>query len=362
MSTAMTEKSAMPSAQKPATVARPLVSVCISAYNVERFVGTAVRSVLAQTYSNLEVIFIDNGCTDETYEAARAVADERVRFVRVMPNMGGYQAMNQAVTLARGDLIAIYHSDDFYEPNIVEKEAAYLQAHPEAGAVFCMEHFMDEQGAIFGGASLPAELRGRDPLSYADVFPFLLRRKNILFCCPSFMVRRLVWDTVGPFDADRLDIGSDLDMWIRIVRRFPVGVLDERLMRYRVTGKQWSARYKRLRTEPDVHFPIMDEYLAKDGWLARLSRRDLVEYAFHRCDDDTVRAANWVIQREPAKARPLLQGGYPWRTLLYGIRRRKLRVLLLRTLMRAGLALGADRSLARLLAWTEYGGKLSEGV
>jgi glycosyltransferase involved in cell wall biosynthesis len=325
---------------------------------VERFVGTALQSILAQTYSNVEIIFIDNGCTDNTYEAARAAADERVRFVRVMPNMGGYQAMNKAVELARGELIAIYHSDDFYEPNIIEKEVVYLESHPEAGAVFCMEHFIDEHGTIFGGASLPAELRGRDPLTYADIFPFLLRQKNILFCCPTFMVRRAVWDAVGPFDADRLDIGSDLDMWIRVVRHCPVGILDERLMRYRVTRKQWSARYKRLRTEPEIHFAIMDKYLDKDNWLPRLSRRDLVEYDFHRCDDDAVRAANWVIQGEPAKARALLQGGYPWRTFLYGIRRRKLRTLLLRAVIRAGLALGGARPLARFLTWTEYGGQL----
>jgi GT2 family glycosyltransferase len=343
--------------RSPASVSRPLVSVCISAYDVERFVGTALKSVLAQTYSNVEVIFIDNGCTDKTYDAARAVADERVRFVRVMPNMGGYQAMNKAVELAQGELIAIYHSDDFYEPDIVEKEVAYLQSHPEAGAVFCMEHFMDEQGTIFGGASLPAELRGRDPLYYAEVFPFLLRRKNILFCCPTFMVRREVWDAVGPFDADRLDIGSDLDMWIRIVRQFPVGILDERLMRYRVTHEQWSARYKRLRTEPDIHFAIMDHYLAEDDWLPRLSRRDLVEHAYQRCDDDTSRAANWVILGEPAKAGALLRGSFPWPTLLFGIQRRKLRVLLLRAMMRVALGSGMGRLLGRVLTWTEYGGR-----
>lgn len=356
MSTTLTGKTSILPEQSATSVSQPLVSVCISAYNVERFVAAALRSVLAQTYSNIEVVFIDNGCVDNTYEAARAVADERVRFVRVMPNMGGYQAMNKAVTMARGELIAIYHADDFYEPNILEKEAAFLQAHPEAGAVFCMEHFMDEQGTIFGGARLPAEFRGRDVLHYGDVFPFLLRRKNILFCCPTFMVRRAVWDTVGPFDADRLDIGSDLDMWIRIVRQFPVGILDERLIRYRVTQKQWSARYKHLRTQPDVHFPIMDYYLEKDDWLARLSRRDLVEHAFQRCDDDTTRAANWLILGKPDEARTLLRGTYPWRTLWYGIRRRKLRVLLLRALMRAWLRFGKARHLACFLTWTEYGG------
>jgi glycosyltransferase involved in cell wall biosynthesis len=328
------------------------------AYNAERFVGTALKSVLAQTYSNVEVVFIDDGSTDGTYEAARAVADERVRFVRVRPNTGGYQAMNKAVGLARGELIAIYHADDFYEPRIVEKEVAYLEAHPEIGAVFCMDHLIDEQGTIIGGASLPAEFRGREALHYADVFPFLMRRKNILFCCPTFMVRRPVWEAVGPFDADRFDIGSDLDMWIRIVRRFPVGILDERLMGYRVTGEQWSARHKHLRTEPEICFAIMDHYLEKDDWLPRLTRGDLVEYAFQLCDDDTCRAANWVILAEPDKARALLRRPYPWRTLLHGVRRRKLRVLLLRAVMRAGLSLGTGRLLAPFLIWTEYGGRL----
>jgi glycosyltransferase involved in cell wall biosynthesis len=357
MSTAITGKTSVVTDKSAAGVERPLVSVCMSAYNVERFVATALQSVVAQTYSNVEVIFIDNGCTDNTFEAARSVADERVQFVRVMPNMGGYQAMNNAVTLARGEFIAIYHSDDFYEPNILEKEVAFLQAHPDVGAVFCMDHFMDEEGKIFGGNSMPAKFRGRDVLHYAEVFPFLLRHKNTLFCCPTFMVRRAVWDAAGPFDADRLDIGSDLDMWIRIVRQFPVGILDERLMRYRVTRKQWSARYKRLRTVPDIHFAIMDEYLEKDNWLPRLSRRDLIEHVYQRCDDNTCRAASYVILGEPAKARELLRGRYPWRTLLR-FRRRKLRVLFLRTLMRAGLGVGLGRFLTRFLTWTEYGGNL----
>jgi glycosyltransferase involved in cell wall biosynthesis len=358
MTATMATQAERPDEQNADGESRPLVSICMPARNAEQFVGIALKSVLAQTYTNCDVVFIDDGSTDGTLAAAKKVADERVRFVQVMPNIGGYQAMNRAAALGRGEFIAIYHADDFYEPDIVEKEVAFLEAHPEAAAVFCMAHFMDEEGRIFGGMSLPAEFRGRQVLRYADIFPFLLRRKNWLFCCPTFMVRRAVWEAVGPFDADRFDIGSDLDMWIRIARRFPVGILDEKLLHYRVSRKQWSARYRQLRTEPEVHFAIMDHYLVHDNWLLRLSRRDVVEYALHRCDDDTVRAANWVIRGEPDRARALLQNTYPWRTFRYGVRRRKLRVLLLRGLMRTGLRMGAGRLLARFLTWTEYGGHL----
>lgn len=327
----------------------PLVSVCISAYNVERFLAEALGSVLAQTYRNIEVILIDNGSVDRTYEVAKAVADERVHYFRVPQNLGGYQAMNRVASMAKGEFVAIYHSDDHYEPDIVAREAAYLQSHPDVGAVFTLDHYMDEEGRIFGGASLPPEFVGKESLGYDEVFRFILRNKNILFCCPTFMVRREVFQKVGPFAPEKWDIGTDLEMWLRIVRQVPVAILNERLMRYRVGKSQWSARYNHLRTTPDWAFAVMDHYLERDGWLPKLSAVDLTEYAFHRCDDDTFRAANLVILGDVRGARKLLERPYPWSTMGNGIRRRKLRLLVLRALLFAGLGLGLQPPLAAIL-------------
>lgn len=335
----------------------PLVSICMPAYNVERVLASALTSVLGQTYPKTEVILVDDGSTDGTPEVARSFKDERLRYFRNTENLGGYQTMNKAVSLATGGLVAIYHSDDVYEANIVEKEIAYLQAHPGAGAVFCMAHFIDEEGHIWGGSTLPREFQGRDSFVFEDVFPFLVRNKNILFCCPTFMARRQALDAVGPFDAEKYDIVADLDMWIRIARKFPVGILDERLMRYRVGKKQWTSRYNFLRTEPDLAFRVMDHYMQQNGWLDKLSRSDLNEYAFHLCDDETFRASNWVILGDSARARELLRRPYPWSSLIKSFRRRKLRVLLLRLLMRVGLGIGAVRPLGRLLRLTEYSGR-----
>ncbi|MGH9685847.1 MAG: glycosyltransferase [Candidatus Acidiferrales bacterium] len=345
--TATTPAAASASGGHPSSL--PLVSVCISAYNVEKFLHQSLGSVVAQTYPNLEVILIDNGSADRTFDVARSFVDDRVHCFRVPVNLGGYQAMNKVASMARGELIAIYHSDDYYQPDIVAKEAAYLQAHPEVGAVFCLQHYIDEQGRIFGGAGLPREFLGKESLGYKEIFRYILRNKNTLICCPTFMVRKSVFDAVGPFDPETFNIACDNEMWLRIARQFPIAILNERLMGYRVGEWQWTARYRRLRTEPDWHFAVMDHFLAKDGWLNELSADDLVEYEFHRCDDNTVRAVNHLILGETGRARELLALPFPWRTLKNGIRRRKLRLLALRTMLKSGFAIGATHAMVPLL-------------
>jgi glycosyltransferase involved in cell wall biosynthesis len=307
------------------------------------------------------LVLVDNGSEDRTWEVARSIIDERwgggVQLYRNEHNAGAYQAMNQAVALARGYFIAVYHADDVYEPTIVEEEVDYLQTHAQAGAVFCLDHYIDDDGRTFGGTTMPAEFQGRELFTYEDVFPYLLRRKNGLFRCPTFMVRSEVWKAVGPFNPERYDIGTDMEMWLRILRRFPVGVLDKRLMRYRHGRRRqsWSNHYNDLRTDPERFFQVMDDYLEADGWRQRVHPNDMVEYAFHRCDDETYRAANFIIRGNPGAARELLGRPYPLETLRVNLRRRKFRVLLLRALMRLGLGLGAVRPLSRLLQWAEGG-------
>lgn len=327
-------------------------------YNVERTLRQALDSVLAQTYRNLEVLFVDDGSKDGTEALARSCTDGRFRYVRNEANLGGYQTMNRAISLARGEYVAVYHSDDVYEPTIVERELAALQANPAAGAAFALSRYMDDDGRIYGQMSMPAEFAGKACISYEDAFPFLLRNKNRLFCCPTFMARRSTLEAVGAFDAQRYDVAADLDMWIRILRRQPVCLVPEHLIRYRHSKQQWSSRYDRLRVTQELYFDIMDRWLAEDGWDGRLAERDLVEFAFHRCDDRTRNAGNWVIRGDLERARRALDEPFPWRTFLMGVRRRKLRVVLMRAFLRAGLALGASGLVAKTLMRTEYGGRV----
>jgi glycosyltransferase involved in cell wall biosynthesis len=339
------------------TSPQPLVSICIAAYNAERHLTEALRSILDQTYGHLEVVLADDASTDRTFEVAQSVRDERFRCFRLPKNVGGYQAMNLVAQEARGDFVAIFHADDVYEPAIVEKEVAYLLSHPAAGAVFTMYHMMDEDGRIYGGTDLLPALAGRDLLTYEDVFPQIVRLGNVMFATPTFMVRREVLADVGPFEADQWDIVADLEMWLRLIRRYPVGILNQRLLRYRHGRFQWTQRWRHMRTAPNRALDIIELYVEKDHWRDRLPAADLVELRYQYCDDATSRAANAAILGEVALARQLLRGRYPYQTLLNGVRRRKVRVLLLRGLMKSALAVGAARPLGRLLDRTEHAGR-----
>lgn len=344
----------VPRAHLPPLATEPLVSVCIPAHDVERFVAASVASVLAQTYRRLEVIVVDDASSDATADVLSRMSDARLRVVRAPRNLGAANATNVAVSLARGDLVAIYHADDLYEPSIVEKEVESFHRHPDVGGVFTGNRMIREDGRVIGTNRIPRELAGREVFDYETVFRFVLRNKNILLCTPSFMGRRDVLEALGPFTEEPYHVAYDFEMWLRLLRRHPIAVVDEPLMSYRHSTTQYSARSRRLRTTEEKFFLIMDEYARNDPRLAQLTAADWREYEFHRVDDCTVRAANAVMLGQPSDAAALLgQRRYPWRSLLARPARRKLRVLLMRAALRTALVLHATRLLGPVLTVTE---------
>ncbi len=338
--------------------APPLVSVCMPTHNDGPFLAQSLESIVNQTYPHLEILIGDDGSDDITPEIVRSFGDGRIRYYRNPTNLGQFQNVNRIIGRARGKYVAVYHSDDVYEAPIVEREVRFLEAHPDAGAVFALDRWIDARGRAFGETRLPPGVRANTCLGLPDVMPHLLRHKNHIFRAPTFMGRAEVFSRVGLFNTSDFDIASDLEMWLRILTAFKVAILDEPLMRYRSDPSQVSARYNHLRTKEEDFFMIIERYLTVDHMIEKMDPGSLTEYAFHRCDDRTFRAANLLIRREAAGARELLRGPFPWRTFTVSVRRRKLRVLLLRALMRGGLALNAAGRLARLLMWTEYGGRV----
>lgn len=332
-----------------------LVSVFIPAYNASAFIEQTLSSVLAQSYRNIEIVVLDDASTDDTPQRVAGFVDPRLRYVRNARNLGQFRTMSRAAELTRGPFIAICHADDVYEPDSVATELAFLRRHPEAGAVFAQDNIIDEEGRLLARVTIAPEFVGRPLLGYEEIFRYLLRNMNQLLCCPTFMVRREVLLKVGAFDGERYRIAADLDMWIRILRCHPVGVLPERLVNYRRSREQQSSKYQRLRTTQDEFFAIMDRYRALDGLDARLTLADRREYEFHRFDDNIFRAANLVILGRPDEARPLFARGYPWISLLRRPRRRKVRVLLVQSTCQLMLWARQAAILVWLLRWSEYG-------
>ena len=125
----------------------PSVSVCMPVYNTERYVAEAVESILAQTFGDFEFIIIDDGSTDGSRAILERYAkqDDRIRLIS-RPNTGIVGARNEALGMARGELIAVMDSDDVALPERFEVQVAYLREHPEVVCLGSKVRFIDEAG------------------------------------------------------------------------------------------------------------------------------------------------------------------------------------------------------------------------
>src|SRR4051794_36827493 len=113
----------------------PLVSIGMPVRNNEKTLGVAVRSIVRQTYPQWELLLINDGSTDGTLEVARGFCDERIRVIDEPESRGLPARLNQAVAAARGEYFARMDGDDLSYPERLERQVAYLQAHPEVDLV-----------------------------------------------------------------------------------------------------------------------------------------------------------------------------------------------------------------------------------
>lgn len=283
----------------------PLVSIIIPVYNSERFLRESLDSILAQTYPRIEVIIMDDASTDSSPEIVSSYGDQ-LNYHRQAQNRGIYGNANDGIALARGELIAVYHADDIYEPTMVEREVAAWRRFPSVGAIFCMDTFVNATGQPYGKLTLPPEVAGGRPLNYPVILNALLTYKNRFLICPTSMVPAAVYRAVGGYRDAEFRNTSDLEMWLRIARKYPLVILEEYLLRYRHGHGSSSQRYHRLRTTAENYFRIMDLYLA-EGDLALATTVALAAYEAHRAQDNLMIAVNHYILGHRDEARIALR-------------------------------------------------------
>ena len=293
-----------------------LVCVCIPTYNAAATIREALESILAQTYPNLIVHVSDNASTDDTLKVIESIADPRVMIHRHTENIGGEGNFNRCIQYAEGEYTAIFHADDIYEPDMLAKQAAFLESHPEAGAVFTEASLIDETGHRFGEICLPKGLASTSGLyDFVTMFKAVLRHSNF-FICPSVMVRTQVYQQeIKCWRGELFRSSADLDLWLRILQHHSIGYLRERLMRYRISSSQFSARV-RLGTERADFFLVIDHYLAQASVRALLDATDLNNYRWLGRRDRVMRAANLFISGFPEQAGGLVHDVFSWDALV----------------------------------------------
>jgi len=203
---------------------QPLVSVIIPAYNAERFIRDALDSVLNQSYSNIELIVVDDGSTDRTAEIVNEYGNKICCFNKV--NGGVATARNLGIKHSLGKYVAFLDADDIWEAEKIEKQVIFLEKNIDFGIVTTSVFFID----IFGAPSHGFSLRSIYPKDGWN-FENLLKR----FCLfPSaILVRKDVVNAVGFFDDDQ-SAAEDIDYFLRILKKYKLAVIDEPLTRYRI--------------------------------------------------------------------------------------------------------------------------------
>ncbi|HYE95243.1 MAG TPA: glycosyltransferase family 2 protein [Rubricoccaceae bacterium] len=190
----------------------PKVSVVVPAYNVERYVARAVRSALAQTLADVEVIVVDDGSTDSTAAAALAAGDDRVRVVAHGANRGPGAARNTGIEHARGEWVGVLDADDWFGPR---RLARLLEAAEATGA----DLVADDLYLIADGASVPyarqlrsGGVRARAPYPI-DLVPFvdsLLRGKRPMYSLLQPLIRREALLRTGLRYDEGIRLGEDI--------------------------------------------------------------------------------------------------------------------------------------------------------
>ena len=195
----------------------PLVCICVPTYNAASTVRETLESILAQTYANLVVHVSDNASTDDTLKVIESISDQRITIHRQKENIGGEGNFNRCIQLATGKYTAIFHADDVYEPNMVAKQVAFLEANAKVGAVFTEASLIDDSGKMIGALGLPQGLVSVDCLyDFKTIFKFVLQYSNFLIC-PSAMARTEVYQQdIRSWRGEIFGTSADLDVWFRI--------------------------------------------------------------------------------------------------------------------------------------------------
>ena len=177
----------------------PAVSVVMPAFNSERWIATAIESVLAQTLSGWELIVINDGSTDDTETVMRRFDDPRIRVIN-QDNGGAGQARNVGFWNARGRYIALLDADDWYEPRHLERTTEFLDEHPECSLVGTNYYFINYKGVKTLGCK-PKEILGQigDGV-IPDYFRATMRNRCFpITCCAVFRKERIA--ELGEFDS-----------------------------------------------------------------------------------------------------------------------------------------------------------------
>lgn len=205
-------------------------SVVMPLYNKAAYVTHAIQSVLNQSFTDFEVIVIDDGSSDGGADLVRAFHDPRIRVVQ-QANAGVSAARNRGIALAHGEWVALLDADDCHHPQYLETMLAVLQRYPEADMAASTYERVPDQAHQWPPAWVA--LNGPPEVEYiTDLFGRWM--KGPTFCTSAVCIRTSLLNQMRPCFPPGESQGEDLDLWFRLSERTPIPLIQTPLLAYRV--------------------------------------------------------------------------------------------------------------------------------
>lgn len=195
------------------------VSIIMPSYNTGRFISETIESVLAQSYSNWELIIVDDCSTDDTDEVVgQYLTDERIRYIKNKNNSGAAVSRNRALREAKGKWIAFLDSDDLWEPDKLEKQISFM-GNNEYSFSYTNYEEIDAEGNKTG-----VSVTGPKRITRAGMYNY---------CWPGCLTVMYDRENVGLVQIENIKKNNDYAMWLKVCKKADCFLLDEVLGQYR---------------------------------------------------------------------------------------------------------------------------------
>jgi glycosyltransferase involved in cell wall biosynthesis len=231
---------------------KPKVSVIMPVYNGEKYVRAAIDSILAQTFTDFELLIIDDGSNDKSIKIIKSYSDRRIRIIRNDKNRGLPYTRNEAIESSLGEYIANLDCDDISHLSRLQKQTDFLEANSDFGLIGSFIENINKSGKTIGNMwSFPAPV---------EEVPAILFFGNY-FAQSSTMIRKSSLPTNG-YDVN-MPVAEDYDLWIRIAEKSKAWNLPEILVQIRQHGENSMTVLSRL--YPQTMKKIYGQQLKKVG-------------------------------------------------------------------------------------------------
>lgn len=252
----------------------PLVSVIFPVYNSEKFLTEALSSIIEQLYTNIEIIIINDGSTDNSLEIIKSFQkrDHRIKIIS-RENKGLVSSLNEGISNAEGDYIARMDADDISTPDRIYKQLNYILANPSIDILGSNIEYINDLSEKIG--------KSKYPLSNSQI-----RKALPFWCClahPTILAKKSVFVAHAQYESKYRS--EDYELWLRLRRnkKFQFGNMRESLLKYRLHDSQMTdVKNLKLIVKSNISLKIRELVLTRDIVFLLGMLRDIISLVYRK--------------------------------------------------------------------------------